>query len=209
MKNKIFIGLGVIILIGIIITAVLGLNVDYSYKNHTLIDVKIGKDFQISDIKAITNEVFQKKKVEIQVAGDYNDSVVIRVDEVTDEQKATLNTKINEKYGINNTVDDIKINKIPSYRLRDIIKAYLIPLALTTVLILIYMSVRYRKIGLSKVIGQTLLFVVMGELLYGALIAITRFPVDRLTLPAAIVIYLGVITKLTGEFEKGIKVKEK
>ena len=41
MKNKVFIGLAIVIVIGIIVTIAFGLNVDYSYKNHNLVDVKI------------------------------------------------------------------------------------------------------------------------------------------------------------------------
>ena len=96
MKNKIFIGLSAIILIGIIVVAISKFNVGYSYKNHTMIDIKIGKEFNISDIKNITNEVFGKQDVEIQKSGTYSDNVVIKVDGITSEQKELLNSKINE-----------------------------------------------------------------------------------------------------------------
>ena len=83
MKNKIFLGLGVIILIGIIVVSIWGFNVEYSYKNNSSIFIEIGKDFNINDIKAITNEVFPKEKVEIQKTGSYSDNVVIKVNNVT------------------------------------------------------------------------------------------------------------------------------
>ena len=88
MKNKILLGLAIVILIGAIIIATAGFNVDLSYKGYNLIDVSIGQDFNVSDIKAITNEVFGKSKVEIQKAGDFKDNVVIKVSgDVTNEQK--------------------------------------------------------------------------------------------------------------------------
>ena len=58
MKNKILLGLAIVILIGTIIIATVGFNVDSSYKGYNLINVKIGQSFNISDIKNITNEVF-------------------------------------------------------------------------------------------------------------------------------------------------------
>ncbi|MBR1654253.1 MAG: hypothetical protein IJ690_04815 [Clostridia bacterium] len=209
MKNKLFIGLAVVILIGIIVIAAFGFNVDYTYKHHSLIDINIGKEFNVSDIKAITDEVFGKEKVEIHKAGTYSDKVVIKVKSVSDEQKVNLNNKINEKYGIKNEVDDVQVNKISSFKLRDVAKSYAIPLAITTVLILIYMAVRYRKIGAKKVVLQTLLFTVLAELLYGALIAIVRYPVNRLVLPGAVVIYVAIITVLTAMFEKQVSIEEK
>lgn len=209
MKNKILIGLAIVILVGIIITVAVGFNVDMCYRNYNLVDIKIGQDFNINDIKTITNEVFQKQNVEIQKAGVYSDNVVIKVNNITDEQKNLINTKINEKFGINNSVDDIKVNYIPSYKLRDIIKPYIIPLIITTVLILAYMAIRFRKIGIAKVISQAVILTIIAELLYASIIVITRYPVNRLVMPVGVVIYITIITVLTGMFEKQKSLLEK
>ncbi len=209
MKNKILVGLAIVIIIGIIIITFLGFNVDICYRNYNLVDIKIGQDFNINDIKQITNEVFPKKSVEIQKAGVYSDNLVIKVNEISDEQKNTLNTKINEKYGINNTVDDIQVHYIPSNRLRDIIKPYIVPMLITTALILVYISIRFRKIGIGKVLSQAIILTIIAEALYISIIAITRFPINRLVIPVAIVIYITIITVLTGMFEKQKKLLEK
>lgn len=209
MKNKIFVGLGIVILVGLIIIVALGFNVDMCYKNYNLVDIKIGQDFNINDIKNITDEVFQKENVEIQKAGVYNDNVVIKVNNISDEQKNLLNTKVNEKFGLDNTVDDIEVNYIPSYRLRDIVKPYIIPLIITTVLILGYMAIRFRKIGIAKVISQAVILTVIAELLYISIIAITRYPVNRLVMPTGVVIYITILTVLTGMFEKQKSLQEK
>lgn len=209
MKNKIFVGLGIVILVGLIIIVALGFNVDMCYKNYNLVDIKIGQDFNINDIKNITDEVFQKENVEIQKAGVYSDNVVIKVNNISDEQKSLLNTKVNEKFGLDNTVDDIEVNYIPSYRLRDIVKPYIIPLIITTVLILGYMAIRFRKIGIAKVISQAVILTVIAELLYISIIAITRYPVNRLVMPTGVVIYITILTVLTGMFEKQKSLQEK
>lgn len=209
MKNKIFVGLGIVILVGLIIIVALGFNVDMCYKNYNLVDIKIGQDFNINDIKNITDEVFQKENVEIQKAGVYGDNVVIKVNNISDEQKSLLNTKVNEKFGLDNTVDDIEVNYVPSYRLRDIVKPYIIPLIITTVLILGYMAIRFRKIGIAKVISQAVILTVIAELLYISIIAITRYPVNRLVMPTGVVIYITILTVLTGMFEKQKSLQEK
>jgi len=210
MKNKILLGLAIVILIGTIIIATVGFNVDSSYKGYNLINVKIGQGFNISDIKNITNEVFGKSKVEIQKAGDFNDNVVIKVSEdVTNEQKESLNTKINEKYGVENTVDSIDVNYIPRFRLLDVVKPYVIPLLISTVIILVYMAIRFRKIGVSKVLYQAIVLTGLAELLYFSIIAITRYPLNRLVMPVAVVIYIIILTVLTGMFEKQLKIDEK
>lgn len=210
MKNKILAGVAVIILIGIIIIAAVGFNLDTNYKEYKLIEIKIGKEFNISDIESITNEVFSKKKVEIQKVGDFEETVVIKLadSDISDEQKNTLNTKINEKFGIENSVDDITVNVVPKIKVFDLIKPYIVPIAIITVVVLIYMAIRFRKIGVVKVVVQTVGMTVMAELLYFAIIAITRHQINELVMPVALVIYVTILTLLTGMFEKQKGIEE-
>ena len=209
MKNKIFVGLGIVILIGIIIIAVFGFNVDMSFKNHNLVDITIGQDFNIDDIKAITNEVFPKQNIEIQKSGLYSDNLVIKVTEINDEQKNLLNTKINEKFGLDNKIEDVKVNYIPNYKLIDVLKPYIIPLIITTILILAYMAIRFKKLGIAKVLSQAIMLTAIAELLYVTIIAITRYPINRLVMPVGVLIYIIILTVLTGMFEKQKTILEK
>ncbi|MBE5805842.1 MAG: hypothetical protein E7313_03915 [Clostridiales bacterium] len=209
MKNKIFVGLAIIILIGIVIVSVFGFKVDICYKAYNIIDITIGKDFNIEDVRNITNEVFGKNKAEVQKSGLYNDNVVIKVDEFTDEQKTTLNTKINEKYQIENKIEDMEINYIPQYRLLDVIKPYLIPLVISTVIIFVYMIFRFKKVGITKVLSNTVLYLVMAELVYFAVIAITRLPINRVTMPIALVIYIAILAILNYKFDKNNSLESK
>ncbi len=208
MKNKIFAVLAIVIIIGIVIVATLGFKVDITYKGYHLIDINIGKDFNISDIKTITDEVFNNANVEIQKTGAYSDGVAIKVNEINDEQKELLNNKINEKFELENTIDDMNVNYIPRNRLRDIVKPYVIPLTVATVIILVYMIIRFRKVGPSKVIYQVISSIITAELLYSAIIAITRYPVNRLVMPVGVIIYISIITVLTGIYEKQITEKK-
>lgn len=210
MKNKILAGVAVIILIGIIIVAAFGFNLDTNYKDYKLIEVKIGKDFNISDIEAITKEVFSGKKTEINKIGDFGDSVAIKLadSDVSDEQKASLNTKINEKYGIENTVDNIKVDAVPKINVFDLVKPYIMPVVTITAVVLIYMVIRFRKFGAGKVLAQTVGMTVMAELLYFAVIAITRHPINGMVMPVALVIYVAILALLTSMFEKQKSVEE-
>ena len=210
MKNKILAGVAVIILIGIIVIAAVGFNLDTNYKEYKLIEIKIGKEFNISDIESITNEVFSKKKVEIQKVGDFEETVVIKLadSDISDEQKNTLNTKINEKFGIENSVDDIIVNVVPKIKVFDLIKPYIVPIAIITVVVLIYMAIRFRKIGVVKVVVQTVGMTVMAELLYFSIIAITRHQINELVMPVALVIYVTILALLTGMFEKQKGIEE-
>lgn len=209
MKNKILATLGVVILVGIIIVAIFGFNVDWSYKNYNLVTVKIGQEFNTDDVKAITKEVFAKKHVEIQANGSYSDELVLKVSEISDEQKEQLKNKINEKYGKELTIEDVKVDYVPSFRLRDLVKPYLPMIAISFVVVLIYMLVRYKKIGLAKVLVNVVSLPILAEALFATLISITRFPVNRLIVPVGIVIYLSIITFLASCYEKQLKAEDK
>ena len=207
MKNKIMLGLAVVILIGVIIMVAVGFNVDLNYREYNLISVNIGKEFSVNDVKNIANEVFGKSKVEVQKAGIFVDNAAIKVSEtnITEEQKELLNAKINEKYGIENKTSDMQINFVPRFRLLDIAKPYIIPLIAATALILVYMAVRFRKIGIAKVLYQSIVLTALAEFLYFSILAITRYPINGLTMPVAIILYITIITVLTGMFEKQLK----
>ncbi len=210
MKNKVFLGLAIVLAVALIIIAVWGFNVDLSYRSYNLIDIKIGQEFNTNDIEKIASEVFPKQNIEVQKAGVYKDNVVIKVNsKISDEQKNTINTKINEKLGIENNVEDIEINHIPNYRLRDILKSYVGPLAIATIVVLAYMGIRFKEIGVAKVLAQVIGLSVIAEALFMAVIAITRYPVNRLIMPSAILIYMILITVLTGVFEKQKSLQEK
>lgn len=209
MKNKILAILGVVILVGIIIVTIFGFNVDWSYKNYNLVTIKIGQEFNNDDIKAITKEVFAKKHVEIQVNGTYNDELVLKVSEISEEQKEQLKNKINEKYGKELTTEDIQVDYVPSFRLRDLVKPYLPMIAISFAVVLIYMLVRYKQIGLVKVLANVVCLPILAEALFATLISITRFPVNRLIVPVGMVIYLAIITFLASCYEKQLQVEDK
>ena len=66
MKNKITLILAFIILVGLIIIATLGFELDKNYNSYNLMEISIEKEFNISDIEGITKEALPNAKVEIQ-----------------------------------------------------------------------------------------------------------------------------------------------
>src|SRR5574344_1666486 len=111
MKRIIEILLICLIIAGTIIAITIGFNVGLKYSENTKIDINIGKEFEIKDIKIITNDVFKNQQVIIQQVELYKDMVQITVKDATNEQILQLNTKINEKYGIENKVENVSVTK--------------------------------------------------------------------------------------------------
>ena len=209
-KQKILIAIiALIIIAGIIITATIGLNFDLRYQESKKVELYLEQNFEISDIKAITDEVFSNEPVIIQKVEVYEDTVSITAKDITDEQKVDLINKINEKYGTELSADSTTIESIPHTRGRDIIKPYIAPFSIATLIILVYMAIRYRKLGIVKTILKVVIISVVAQATLLGVIAITRIPIGRLTIPMVIVVYMLTLVGLTSNFEKKLKENNK
>ncbi|MGN1326745.1 MAG: hypothetical protein ACI4VQ_01495 [Clostridia bacterium] len=197
MKKIIQILLICLIIAGTIVIATVGLNVGVKYSENTQISINIGKKFEINDIKQITNEVFKNQTVLVQVIELYEDMVQITVEEATSEQIEELNTKINEKYEIENTISDIEVMQNANIRLRDIVKPYILPISIASIIIIVYTMIVFRKLGIWKVLYTMAINIVAPQAILFSLYAVTRLPVNRLTAIISIIVYIISVTWMT------------
>lgn len=197
--------IAIILLVGAIIIFTKGLSFDLMYKDSKRVELNLGKTFEEKDIKQITNEVFGKQQVIIEPIEVYRDAVSITTTDISEEQKTNLLTKINEKYEIELSADNIIIEEIPNVRGRDIIKPYIIPFVVVTIIILGYLVIRYNKLNLLEVLTQSIGVIVLSQLLLLAIMAITRIPVGAFTIPIILIVYLFSTFICTCKFEKDLE----
>mgnify|MGYP004471739383 FL=1 len=274
MKKKLLIITVIIAIIGALVVIFKGFNVSFNYRAHKSINIPINADFNIEDIQVIADEVFGKKNTYLEKAGVFNDSVVINVKDVSDDQLSNLknkinekyqpkqkitisigkedynvddikaianevfakedsvveksadnaknvtieaniitndeleklNSKINEKYGLTNETSSIgvtqviTVNEIPRVRLTDMAKQYGKYTAISAVVILVYFAIRFKKLGVIKTILGSIISIILAEVFYMAIIAITRYPVDKMVIIGSIAIYIFVVTYLNKNF---------
>lgn len=200
-KNKI-IGLVSILLvvIALIVVIVGGFNVEKKYKSYNKIKISVGEEVDIDKIEKIVKETFGKTKATVQKVEIYNDIFQVTAEEITEEQKNTIVDKVNELYPvetIENAEDtqanvrikkeDVKIVSASNARLRDIFKPYIMPFVIASLCILVYGAIRYRKLGVIKVVLETIGILLGVQILLFSVLAIIRFPMGRFT-PALILI---------------------
>lgn len=200
-KNKI-IGLVSILLvvIALIVVIVGGFNVEQKYKSYNKIKISVGEEVDIDKIEQIVKETFGKTKATVQKVEIYNDIFQVTAKEITEEQKNTIVDKVNELYPvetIENAEDtkanvrikkeDVKIVSVSNARLRDIFKPYIMPFVIASLCILVYGAIRYRKLGVIKVVLETIGILLGVQILLFSVLAIIRFPMGRFT-PALILI---------------------
>ncbi len=204
--NKIIIAIIVaLIIIATIITATIGFEVELKFKDSQKIELYLEKEFEMSDIQNITNEVFKNQKVIIQKIEVYEDALSITASEITEDQKEQIINKVNEKYNTQVSADQVNITTVPRLRIRKMFTQYIVPFIIALGIILIYMAIRYFKLGSIKVVGQTLLTIIITQIILFSVIAITRIPLGRITIPMVITVLVFTLLTLTTNYEKKLK----
>lgn len=190
-----------IIAIGIIMIFVKGFNFDLRYQDAKRVEFNLGKEFDSSEMKALAEEALGQEVV-IQKVEVYEDAVSILTKDISDEQKESLVSKVNEKYGTEITTDETEVITVPHTRLRDWVKPYVLPFTIATIVILVYIAIRYFNLNSLKVIGKTIATVVLAQALLFSVIAITRIQIGRLTMPMVLTVYMLSLAYSTTKFEK-------
>ncbi len=205
-KTKIIaILVAIIIIVGMAITLTIGLNFELKYQDTKRMQIYIGKEFEIEDVKQIANEVFGNQEVILQKARELEDVLSVTAKDITDEQNSELIKKINEKYETEINEDQNETVQIPKARGRDLIKPYIAPFIIVTIIILICMLIRYYKLGKLKIILTSVLSVIIAQITLLSIIAITRIPIGRLTIPMVLVVYILTFVGLTKHFDKELE----
>ena len=198
MKKIVYIILICIIIAGIIIIPTIGLNADLIYSKNVEIDVYLGKTFNMNDMENLVNEVFPDEKNIIQQIEVFGDMVAItipdtRTEEELDSKVEELTAKINEKYELEITSDDVQITHNPKVRLSSVVIPYALWIGISAALILVYVAIRYRKLGVVKTLLTYIISIVAVELLLLSIIAITRYPVNRIIVPLGLAAFVIVV----------------
>lgn len=202
MSKKIIYGILILtIIVGATLIATIGLNLSIEYNENTKIYVYIGKKFENKEIKQIASEVFKTNKVTVRKVEVYEDMACITTEkqnsENLNERIEELNAKINEKYELENKTEDIVTKNEPKIKVYTIVKPYIWPVIISSVIIIICSAIIFKKIGIIKTIITYILSILGSQALYMSIIAIARIPVDKYTMPIALIVYMIAITATT------------
>ncbi len=201
MKNMKKIMLPVVILIimvGAIIVATAGFKFDLMYQSHKRIEIYIDKDYKVEEVADMVKEETSSDNIIKQDIETFNKDIAFVVKTISSEQEENLEKAINEKYELKDK-DSVVVVKEPHFRLRDIMKPYVLPLILSSVIICAYFAIKYRKTGLVNSLCIPAGALIVAQALYFSLIAILRIPVSKLTMPIAVLVY--IITALVVSVE--------
>ena len=166
MKKVVYAILICIIIAGIVVISTIGLKADIVYSKNVEIDVYLGKVFEENDINGIVNEVFPNERTIIQKVELFEDMFCVtladtRTDEELDSKVEELVNKLNEKYGTELKLEDIEIRHNPKVNLSSIVIPYAWTLGISMAVILVFVGIRYKKLGIIRTILTYILSIVV------------------------------------------------
>lgn len=177
--------------------------------------VPIKEEYNIEDVREAVKEALGKDEIKVEKESENAMYASIEVNMLTEKDIEKINEKINEKLGLKNTVDNISATNVitttivPRVRLIDMAKQYIQFTAIATVIVLIYFAVRFKKIGIKDILQDSVTVLVFSELLYMSIIAITRFPINKLVVIGAYSVYFAILTYLNAKYmEKANNIKK-
>lgn len=200
-KSKIIsIILIIIFIIAIVLTGIRGLNVDLNYSEGVSILFNLNQQFNTKDIEGLAREIWPDGQIIVQKVEVYDETALIKVSSVNDENLQSLIDKVNEKYGLELQLSDISVQYNSNVQIRDIVKPYIVPILITTAIIVLYYSIRFR--GVKEILDLLIKLIFAEGILY-SIYAITRLPIDVLTMPIGMLVFAGVTIYVTIKHEKG------
>ena len=194
--------MSLVILAGIVVVGIFGFNKELRYGQGQVINVYVEQMVDVTNIKKLVNECLAGKTNMVQTVEIYQVYVTIKAKEITEEQKNNIVNKLKENYEFSQTAEDTTIENVAATKYIDIYKKYIVPFAVSGVIVLAYIVIRYHKKGILKVLGRTIIIPVFGELFLLSIIAITRIPVGRYTPVLVIAMYITSIMMVIRENEK-------
>ena len=201
MKKIVYAILICIIIAGIVVIATVGLKADIIYSKNVELDVYVGETFERKDIENIVNEVFPNERViinEIEMFGDMFSVTLAdtRTEDELNSKVEELVTKVNEKYETELETSDIEIRHNPNAKSSSIILPHAATIGISMLLILVYVGIRYRKLGVVRTILTYIVSILAVEMIYLSILAIVRYPINRIVIPIGLVLLVTVVTIL-------------
>lgn len=194
-------------LLSILIIVLNKFNFNVNYSKNVRLELNLSKSFEVNDIIGITSEVYNNQIPIVRSVGEFGETVAITVKDSTDEQNEQLIKKINEKYETEFAVEDLKIYYNSNVKGTDILSPYIIPSIISGLLILAFFAIRYRKLGIAKIMGVVLGTVLGTTLLYMALNSLFAMEVNEASIAGGLCVELFCVIYIAASYEKVLNQK--
>lgn len=209
----------IIIIAGIVMIAVKGFNVELKYTANKKVKIAINQEIDIDKIQEKADDVFGTGKSIVESTGRYKDGIQVISKEISEEQKNSLVEKINDLYPQESTNEGeepkklldsskITIESEENARIRDFLRPYVIPMAITTLVVLVYYAIRYNKLGIFRVVLKSGLTIGILQVVLLSFVALVRLPIGSLTVPLMLIVYIASLIVTNSQLIKKEKTEK-
>lgn len=189
-KKQIIFGIAlVIIVVGIVMQLTLGFNISFDNGTYTRINVYMSQAVELDEVKGLVGETFNGK-YKVEYTDEFKDTISIKATGMSDEQIQEIQNKLKEKYEFEEGANHIVIMTIPTMRVYDLIRDYIMPIVLSFVIVIVYFAIAFRKLGIYKSLIEPVISVVLIGGVYVSILVICRIPINEYVIPLGIFIYI-------------------
>ncbi len=175
----------VVIIGGITYGTITGYKFDIDFKGGTKIEVDLKQEFENNDISNIVKDSIGKEALIQKVSGGEN-VVAITTDAISEEQADIIVSSLKEKY---TNMEEPSIRNVqPSYG-KDLLESALLAVSVAIVIILLYITIRFKTLGFTAAITATL------SLLHDALFIIAIYGIFKLPINTS---FVAVVLTIIG-----------
>lgn len=149
-KTKLWFAISLIIItIGMVTLAIRGLNVGIDFAGGTVVTIKIGKDFNVEDVRKIAEKYDKQAQVQ-EVQGD---EVTIRGKEIEDAEVKQMFNEVKEKYQLKEDAMRDSARQGPSVS-KELKRNSVLAMLVAAALMLVYITFRFEyKSGVSAIVA--------------------------------------------------------
>lgn len=205
MKKKIIIAIAVlVIVVGATTACILGFNKGTAYGASKALVTDYKESFKLADVENIAKDVFKDKVIKVDYTDKFKAGTLVTVSSCTDEEVEAFEAKLKEKYPTFNLEQEsesteaeeeeetkvVTVIEKPEVGIYDLIKGYIKPLVIVTVVTLVFFAVIFRKLGIVKSVVLPALSIIGVCAVYVSIVVILRIPVNEYTIGVGLVVYV-------------------
>ena len=179
----------VIMVVGAIMANTMGFNKGLEYNSYTRFLVYMNKESNLDDVRELVKEVYNGE-FDVSYIDEFKDTISIRAHDISDEQIETLKTKLKEKYEFENVDENIVTFNTASVGTFELVKDYIVPFAIIFFVVMIYFAFAFKKLGWLNGLVIPAITIIIINALYVSIIAICRIPINLLTVPVGVFVYI-------------------
>ena len=188
MKNRILYGIIVIIiLVGLVMYFAHGFNTGSRFGEYTKLSLYIESGINLDELKPIVSESFNGKTAIYQDVEYFGQMVLITLPKVSSEEIDSFVAKINEKYSLEYSAEDLNVLTMPGQSLYEIIKPYIVPLLILLAITVMYFAIKFRAIGFTKMLIKPIAVIVVCIAFVMSIYLIGNFPLDKGLVPISLI----------------------